>query len=180
MMSRSKDLVLDVDGEIVVDEEDGDFAAGGAGALLQFQHFGDDALVGAEANGIAEEAGDGTELAAIGAAAAAFNGDDVERLPCMAVVAHDTFEESGDAVELVDIETIPGDLRVVLQVRFLFLTKCVDGFVNLFELAAGGVVDDAGPGLVGLAEGDGVGVAGSAIAAEGFFGAFGDVGSATR
>ena len=59
-----------------------------------------------------------------------------------------------------------------------FFAGVVDGGINFFELAASGVVHDLGPGFVGFAEGDGVGVARAAIAAEGFVGEFRDVRSA--
>ena len=75
---------LDVDGEIVVDEEDGDLAFFFAGARFQHQQFVDDALVGAEADGVAEESGDGAEFAAVGTAASGFDGYDAECAPAFA------------------------------------------------------------------------------------------------
>ena len=75
---------LDVDGEIVVDEEDGDLAFFFAGARFQHQQFVDDAFVGAEADGVAEKSGDGAELASVGTAASGFDRDDAERSPAFA------------------------------------------------------------------------------------------------
>ena len=72
---------LKVDAEVVVDEEHGDLPPGPLGARLQPQHFVHDALVGAEADGVAEEPGHGAKLAAVRTAAAGFDGNDVEGLP---------------------------------------------------------------------------------------------------
>ena len=47
--------------------------------------------------------------------------------------------------------------------------------VDFSQLAARGVLDDQGPGLVGLAQSDGVGVARAAVAPERLVRAFGDV-----
>ena len=101
---------LHVDGEIVVHEEDGDLALRGARAFLQQQHFVHDALIGAEADGVAEESGHRAELAAVRAAAAAISIGmmwNVSQL--MAVMPHDPAEEAGDAVELIEIELFPRD-----------------------------------------------------------------------
>ena len=57
----------------------------------------------------------------------------------------------------------------------MFLAESVDGRVNLLELAARGVRHNARPGFVGFAEGQGVGMARPAIAAQRFVGDFGDV-----
>ncbi len=92
-------------------------------ARLQPQHFVHDALVGAKADRIAEEAGHGAELAAVGTAAPGFDGDDVERLPRPLEVPHDRPEEAGDPVELADIERLPRDLGVVLQSRLVLLAR---------------------------------------------------------
>ena len=75
---------LEIDGEIVVDEKDGDLAAFFSGARLEQQEFVDDAFVGAEADGVAEESGDGAELAAVGATASGLDGNDAERSPAFA------------------------------------------------------------------------------------------------
>jgi hypothetical protein len=50
-------------------------------ARFQAQHFVHDAPVGAETDGIAEEAGYGAEFAAVRTAAAGFDGNDVEGFP---------------------------------------------------------------------------------------------------
>ncbi len=179
MMSRSKRLgALDVDREIVVDEEDGHLTFFFAGAGFEQQQFVDDALVGAEADGVAEESGDGAKLAAVGATASGLDGDDAECSPAFADFAEHRVDDLGQEIELVEIDLVPGDDGIFFQRRLAFFSGVVDRGINFFELAASGIVDHLGPGLVGFAEGDGVGVARSAIAAEGFVGEFGDVRSA--
>ena len=84
----------------------------------------------------------------------------------------------GHEIELVEIDGVPGNYGIGLEGWFQFFACGIDRRVNLFELAAGGVFDNARPGVVGFAEGDGIGVAGAAIAAEGFVGHFRDVRSA--
>ena len=169
---------LHVDGEVVVDEEDGDLPVWLRRARFQQQQLVHDALVGAEADGVAEETGDGAELAAIGAAAAGLDGNDVKRFPlarkCSMMRAH----EAGNAVELVDVERVPRDLRVTLEVGFALLAERVDRHIYFLECAAGGVGDDLRPGFIGFAEGHGIGMARAAIAAQRLVGQFGDVRSA--
>jgi len=60
---------LDVDGEIVVNEKNGDLAAFASRALLQFQQLVHDTFVGAKPDGVAEKAGHGAEFASVRAAA---------------------------------------------------------------------------------------------------------------
>src|ERR1035438_4117768 len=139
---------LPVDGEIVVHEEDGDLALRSAGALLEQKHFINDALIRAEADGIAEEPRDGAELAAVGTAAAALDGDDVKGLPGMAVVLHDAAEKAGDAVKLIDVELVPRNLGIVLEGGFLLLPEGIHGSIDFLQLSAGGVGDDARPGFI--------------------------------
>ena len=169
MMSRSSDLVrFTLMAKLSSTKKTAILPLRAARALLQAQHFVDDALVGAKADGIAEETGHGAELAAVRTAAAGFDGDDVKRLPTHAEVLHDAAEEAGDAVELVEIEGFPRNPRVVLEARLPLLAECVHGRVDFFQSPGGGVGDDPRPGLVGFAQRDRVGMARPAIAAQGF------------
>ena len=72
---------FDVDGEIIVDEEDGNLAAFASRAGFQQEQFIHDAFVSAKADGIAKEAGHRAELAAIGAAASRLDGNDAKCAP---------------------------------------------------------------------------------------------------
>src|SRR5205814_4489109 len=89
--SEQRFRAFDIDGEIVVDEEDGDQTAFFFGAGLQKEEFVDDAFVGAEADGVAEETGDGAKFATVWAAAAGLHGNDAE---CASTFA-DTAESFG-------------------------------------------------------------------------------------
>src|SRR5260370_35944609 len=80
---------LDVDGEIVVDEEDRNLAALAARPRFQEQQFVHDTFVRAKADGVAEEACYGTEFATVGAAAAVLHRNDLEGAPSRA----DFFEQ---------------------------------------------------------------------------------------
>src|ERR1035438_1497541 len=72
---------LDVDGKIIVDEENRHLPLLGAGACLQQQQFVHHAFIGAEANRVAEKSGDGTELATVWATSPGFDGDNTKRSP---------------------------------------------------------------------------------------------------
>ena len=76
---------------------------------------------------------------------------------------------------MIEIDLVPGDGGIRLERRLAVFAGGIDGRVDIFELAGGGVVDDLRPSFVGFAEGDGVGVARTAIATESFVGQFGDV-----
>ncbi len=75
----------------------------------------------------------------------------------------------------MEIDGVPGNYGIGFERWLQFFACGIDWRVNFFELAAGGVFDNAGPGVVGLAESDGIGMAGSAIAAQSFVGHFRDV-----
>ena len=139
------------------------------------QEFVDDAFVGAEADGVAEESGDGAEFAAVGTTASGFDGNDAECAPALAELVQPAGGGFGDEVELLEIDGVPGNHGILLEGGLEFLAGSVDWRVDVLQLTAGGVFDDAGPGVIGFAEGDGIGVARAAIAAEGFVGHFGDV-----
>src|ERR1019366_359654 len=109
--------------------------------------------------GIAEEPRDRAELATVGTTASALDRDDVEGLPGMAVVLHAAAEHAGDAVELVDIEPIPRNERIVLERGFLLVPEVIHGSIDFFELSAGGVGDDARPGFIGFGRRNCLGVA---------------------
>src|SRR3712207_8755523 len=59
--------------------------------------------------------------------------------------SHERTNERGNAVELLQLDRLPRNRRVVLQRRLDFLAERVDRQVALFELAARGVLDDLRP-----------------------------------
>ena len=64
---------------------------------------------------------------------------------------------------------------IVLQCRLLLLPEGIHGRVDFLELSAGGIGDDARPGFIGFTQRNRIGVTRSAVAAQGFIRAFGDV-----
>ncbi len=131
-MSRSSDLVrFTLMAKLSSTKKTAILPSGAQRARLQPQHLVHDALVGAKADRVAEETGHGAEVASVGAAAAGFDGDDVEGLPRPPEVPHDRAKEPGDPVELVDIERLPGDRGIVLQRRLVLLPECVHRCVDL-------------------------------------------------
>ena len=60
----------------------------------------------------------------------------------------------------------------------MLLPEGINRCIDILHCAAGGVLDDQRPGLVGLAQGDGVGMARPSVAAQRFVGNFGHMGSA--
>ncbi len=81
-------------------------------------------------------------------------------------------------IELLEVDRLPWNHRVILQRRLALLAKGIHWRINVFQLTAGGVFDNARPGGIGFAEGNRVGVARAAIAAERLVGHFGHVRSA--
>jgi len=165
-------VALDVDGEIIVDEEDGDLAAFAFRARFQEEQFIHHAFVGTKADGVAKETGDGAEFAAIRAAAARLHGNDAEGAPAFADALKRVFHHFWNEIELGEVNFVPGDCGIFLEAGFAILAEGVDRSVDILEVAAFGIGDDPGPGFVGFAERDGVGVARAAVAAEGFVGFF--------
>src|ERR1700733_15270539 len=124
---------LDVDGEIIVDEKNRHLAFFGAGASLQQEQFVDYALVGAKANRIAEETGDGAELATVGAAASGFDRNNAKRSPAFADILEESGCGFGHEIKLLEIDRLPRNHGVFLQRRLALLAKGIDRFVNIFE-----------------------------------------------
>src|SRR5712692_1870330 len=72
-LAQQRLRTLDVDGEIIVDEENRHLALLAAGAGLQQQQFVHHALIGAETNRVAKKSCHGAELAAVRAASPGLN-----------------------------------------------------------------------------------------------------------
>src|SRR5258707_13459181 len=74
---------FNVDGEIIVDEEDGDLTAFAIGASFEEEQFIHHAFVGAKADGVAKKSGYRAELAAIRAAAPRLHRNDAKCTPAI-------------------------------------------------------------------------------------------------
>ena len=174
-VSQQRFRAFDIDGEIVVDEKDGDLTAFFFGAGFQEEKFVDDAFVGAEADGVTKETGDRAKFAAVRATAAGLHGNDAECAPTFTDAAEGFGGHLWNQIELIEIDFVPRNCGIVLEAGLALLAEGVDGRVKVLELAVCSVGDNSRPGFVGFAESNGVGMAGAATAAEGFVGFFGNV-----
>src|SRR6185437_10667462 len=129
---------LHVDGKIVVNDKYGHLAAFAFGALLQQEQFVDHAFIRAKADGITEKAGDGAELASIGASAPRFHRDNSECAPARANLGEQRMGELGNEVELRQVDRIPGNSRIGLQRWLALLSEIVQGRIDLLEISVGG------------------------------------------
>src|SRR6185312_4304753 len=166
---------LDVDREVVVDEENRNLSAILARARLQAQHLFDDALIGSKTDRVSEETGDRAKLASVGTATPGLDWNEVELLPLDVEVPHDGAHKRGNSVELFEIERLPGNLRVLAEIRFSLLAEGINRCVNLLHLAACRVFDDLRPSLIGFAERHGVSMSNAAISSQCFVRKFRDV-----
>ena len=174
-VSQQRFGALHVDGEVVVNEEDSDLALFFSRARLQKKQLVDYAFVAAKANGVAEESGDGAELAAVGTTPSGFDRNDSECSPTFADLLEQREHGLGNEIELMEVNRVPGDHGIRLQRRLALFACFVYGFVKVFEFAARGIVHNLRPSLVGFSEGNGVGVPRATVAAESFCEFFGHV-----
>src|SRR6202043_779773 len=122
-----------------------------------------------------EKTGDGAKFAAVGAATAGFDRNDAEGAPAGADFLEHGIKNLWNDVELSEVDSVPGNGRIGLQRGLLLLAEGVYGSVDVFERAVCGIVHNFGPGFVSFAESYGVGMAGTAGAAERLVSHFGDV-----
>src|ERR1039457_575095 len=169
---------LYINGEVVVNEEDRHFAAVEACPRLQAQHFIHHALIGTKADGVAKKTGDAAELASVRASSARLNGNQVEPLPLNPAFLKYGPKELGDLVELLQIERLPCNLRVLPEIGFLLLPELVHRRVHRFQTAVRRVLDDLWPCLIRFAKRHGICVANAAVPSQRFIRQFGDVRSA--
>src|SRR5208337_5492805 len=118
--------------------------------------FIDHALVGAKADGIAEEAGYRAELTAIRAATPGLDRNDAKCAPALADALEGALGHLGNQVELGEIYFVPRDDRILLESGFAFLAEVIHRGVDILELAARGIRDDRWPGLSGCPESHGI------------------------
>src|ERR1700688_564083 len=94
---------LDIDGKVVIDEEDRDLPLLSVGARLQHEQLIHYALIGAEANRVSKKPGHGADLAAVGAASSQFDGHDAKRSPAFTDFLQKASHGLGHQVELLEI-----------------------------------------------------------------------------
>src|SRR5258706_6202642 len=91
---------FDVDGEIVVDEEDGNLAAFAFRASFQKEQLIHHAFIGTKANGVAKKTGYRAELAAIGTAAPRLHGNDAKDAPAFTDALKGTLHHFWNEIKL--------------------------------------------------------------------------------
>src|SRR5262249_34507054 len=108
---------LDVDREVVVDDENSDDTFFPRCPFLDEQDFVDDTLIAAKSDRVAEEAGHGAKVAAIGTASSGF-----QRYDRNGGVGHPDFLQAGlcparqfrHQVKLAEVNRVPGYAWIVL------------------------------------------------------------------
>src|ERR1700687_3494360 len=150
---------LDVDGEIIVDEEDGDLAAFALGPSFQEEQLIHHAFVGAKADGVAKKAGHRAELAAIRTAATGLHGNDAKCAPAITDTLERALGHFWNEIELVEIYFVPRNRRILFEAGFAFLAAVIHRRLNILELAACGIFNDLWPGFIGFTERHSVGLA---------------------
>ena len=84
----------------------------------------------------------------------------------------------GYKVELVEINRLPGNHRILLERGLALFTSLVHRHIDFLQFAAGCVIHHLRPGFIGFAQSHSVGVARPAIAPQSFVGQLGDMRSA--
>src|SRR5216683_373816 len=78
-------------------------------------------------------------------------------------------------IELLQLDLVPGNLRIRPKRRFVFLAKFVHWRVDILQCATHGIFYDSRPCLIGFAKSNGVGMAGSTVSPERLIGHFRNV-----
>src|SRR5207302_10807527 len=100
---------LDIDGEIVVDEENRNLAAFFSSAGFEQQKFVDNGFVRAKADGVTEESGDRAEFATVGTTSSRLDRNDAECSPALAQLLQPFLGRFRHKIELAEIDSVPGD-----------------------------------------------------------------------
>src|SRR5713101_8090072 len=106
---------LDVNGEIIVNEKDGNLPFFSAGTRLQQEEFIHHALGGAQANGDAEKSGYRAELAAIRTTASRLHRDNAKCSPALPDPVEQQARSLRHQIELVEIDRLPWDYGIGLE-----------------------------------------------------------------
>src|SRR6266705_3130448 len=105
---------FNVEGEIIVDEEDGNLTAFALGASFEEEQFIHHAFVGAKADGVAKKSGYREELAAIRAAAPRLHRNDAQCTPALPTALKGACCQLVDSIKLVEVNFVPGNRRILL------------------------------------------------------------------
>src|ERR1019366_10575892 len=96
-----------------------------ASARLQKQQFVDHALVGAKANGVPEESSHRAKLATVGTTSSGLYRDNAKRPPAFSNLLQHCLRRLGHKVELLEINRLPRNHRILLQRRLALFARLV-------------------------------------------------------
>src|SRR5258708_1471660 len=111
---------LDVNGEIIVNEEDGNLTAFAFRASFQEEQLVHHAFIGAKADGVTKKSGYRAELAAIGTAAPRLHGNDAKCAPAVTDPLKRALHHIGNQIKLGEVYLVPGNGGILLEARFAF------------------------------------------------------------
>src|SRR2546426_2597132 len=149
---------LDIDGEVIVDEKDGNLTVLVPGARFQSQKFINNALVCAKPNRVSEKAGHGAELAPVRTTAPRLDRNNAKRPPPPSYTPEQRARHLWNYIELVEVDRLPRDRRIWLERGLALLASLINWRVGILELAARGIINYLRPGFVGFPEGHSVGM----------------------
>ncbi len=149
-VTQQRFRAFDVDGEIIVDEEDSNLAALAFGPGFQEEQLIHHTFVGAKTDGVAKKAGYRAELAAIRTAAPRLHRNDAKCAPALTDPLERASCHFWNEIELAEIYFVPGNRRIFLETGLAFLAEVIHRSVNILELAARGIRDDLWPGFIGF------------------------------
>jgi hypothetical protein len=132
-----------------------------------------DARVRAKSDGVPKETGDGAKLAAVWAASARLDRNQVETLKLHSL--QERPQNWRDLIELVEVYRLPGNLRISIEIRLLVLAESVDRCVDILKPALFEVLNDPGPCFIGLAQRDCVSMTSAPASSQRLIGKFGDM-----
>src|SRR5229473_455551 len=174
-VSQQRFCALYVNGKIVVDEKYGNLAALLPRARFQEQEFVHHAFIGTKADGVAKKSRYSAKLASVGTAAPGLHGNNSKGSPTAAHSLEQWVQYAGEQIELLQLDFVPGNLRIGLQGWFALLAKVVHWRVDVLERAAHGIFHNSGPCLIRFAKSNRVGMARAAVTPESLIGHFRDV-----
>src|SRR6266436_3714028 len=83
--------------------------------------------------------------------------------------------DAGEQIELLQLDLVPGNLRIRLQRWLALFSKVVHWHVDILKRAAGGILHDSGPSLIRFPKSNRVGMARAAVTPKSLVGHFRDV-----
>src|SRR5260370_14104417 len=161
-VSQQSFCALYVDGKIVVDEKYGNLAALFPRARFQQQEFVHHAFIGTKADGVAKKSRHGTKLASVRTPAPGLHRNNSKGSPTSAHALEQRMQHAREQIELVQLDFVPGNLRIRLQGWFALLAKVVHWRLDVLDRAPHSIFHDSGPCLISFPNSNRLGMAATA------------------